>query len=78
MKDGILPIVLSFMKEPNSEIALGIAKNFEYLVSKMNKEILDEKIIKPLLQQLNTNNWRIKCEIINILKGFLVTQTYLS
>ena len=28
MKEGILPIILSFMKESNSEIALGIAKNF--------------------------------------------------
>ena len=44
----------------------------------MNKEALDDKIIKPLLQQLTTNNWRIKCEIIKILKGFLTNQVYLS
>ena len=27
---------------------------------------------------MSTNNWRIKCEIIKILKGFLLDQTYLS
>lgn len=31
-----------------------------------------------MLQQLSTNNWRIKCEIIKILRTFLLDQTYLS
>lgn len=44
----------------------------------MNKEALEDKIIKPLLNQLSTNNWRIKCEIIKILKNFLLDQTYLN
>ena len=66
------------MRDVNSEVALGIAKNFELLASKMNKEALDERIVKPLLQQLTTDNWRVKCEIISILKGFLANQAYLN
>ena len=66
------------MKDVNSEVALGIAINFELLASKMSKDALDEKIVKPLLQQLTTDNWRVKCEIITILKGFLANQTYLN
>lgn len=48
------------------------------LAKKVNKEILDEKIVKPLLQQLTTSNWRAKCEIIDIMKGFLANQVYLN
>lgn len=44
----------------------------------MSKEAFEDKITKPLLAQLNTDNWRIKCEIIDILKTFLITQDYLT
>lgn len=61
MKDSLLPIILNFIREPNNEIALGIAQHFEYLSTRTNKDVLDENIIKPLVQQLTTNNWRNKC-----------------
>jgi len=61
MAECLLPNILNFMKDPNSEVALAVAENFEFLASKMNKDALEDKIIKPLLQQLTTNNWRIKC-----------------
>ena len=44
----------------------------------MTKEALDEKVVRPLLQQLTTTNWRVKCEIIKLLKGFLINQAYLN
>lgn len=61
MCECVLPIILFFIKDTNSEIALGIIKNFQHLASKLNKDVLEEKIIKPLLQQLSTENWRVKC-----------------
>ena len=78
MCECLLPIVMLFIKDPSSEIALGIAKNLEMLTSKLTKEVLDEKIVKPLLQQLATENWRVKCELIEVLKRFLTHQTYLN
>jgi len=71
-------MIFTFIKDPNSEITLSIIKSFEFLASKIPKEVFDEKIIKPLLSQLNTDNWRVKCEILDILKGFLITQNYLN
>ena len=53
-------------------------KSFDYLSTRINKEILDDKIIKPLLQQLMTDNWRIKCQIIEILKNFITNQSFLN
>lgn len=53
-------------------------KSFDYLSTRMNKDILDDKIIKPLLQQLLTDNWRIKCQIIDILKSFIANQSFLN
>ena len=49
MTECILPNILAFMNDPNSEVALAVAENFEFLASKMNKETLEEKIINPLL-----------------------------
>lgn len=54
MLECVLPIVMFFIKDTNSEIALGIIKNFDYLSSKLTKDILEDKIINPLLQQLST------------------------
>ncbi len=53
-------------------------KSFDYLSTRINKDILDDKIIKPLLQQLLTDNWRIKCQIIDILKNFITNQSFLN
>lgn len=53
-------------------------KNLDLLTTKITKEILDDKIVKPLLQQLATDNWRVKCEIIDVLKQFLTHQTFLN
>ena len=44
----------------------------------MNKEVFQEKIFKPLLQQLATDNWRVKCQIIEILKTFIYKQIHLN
>jgi len=78
MNDSLLPIIFGFIKDPNSEISLGVVKSFDYLSTRMTRELLEEKIIKPLLQQLGTDNWRNKCQIIEILRGFLVSQAYLT
>lgn len=78
MNEWVLPIIFGFIKDPNSEISLGVMKSFDYLSTKMNKEVLDDKIIKPLLQQLLTDNWRIKCQIIDILKTFIANQSFLN
>lgn len=53
-------------------------KSFDYLSTRMSKDLLDDKIIKPLLQQLLTDNWRIKCQIIDILKSFITNQSFLN
>lgn len=53
-------------------------KSFDYLSTRMSKDVLDDKIIKPLLQQLLTDNWRIKCQIIDILKSFITSQSFLN
>jgi hypothetical protein len=37
MAECLLPNILGFMKDPNSEVALAVAENFEFLASKMNK-----------------------------------------
>lgn len=78
MNEWLLPIIFGFIKDANSEISLGVMKSFDYLSAKMNKDILDEKIVKPLLQQLLTDNWRIKCQIIDILKTFITSPAFLS
>ena len=44
----------------------------------MNKEVFQEKIFKPLLQQLATDNWRVKCQIIEILRTFIYKQIHLN
>jgi len=31
-----------------------------------------------LLQQLTTDNWRVKCQIIEIIKGFIYKEAHLS
>jgi hypothetical protein len=49
------------MKDQNSEIAIGIVKHFDFLSARMSKDVIEDKIIKPLLQQLNSSSWRIKC-----------------
>ena len=41
MTECIIPIIMNFMKDANSEVALGIAQNFEVLATKMSKEVLD-------------------------------------
>jgi hypothetical protein len=74
----LLPIIFGFIKDPNSEISLGVMRSFEYLSARMSKEALEEKIIRPLLQQLTTDNWRIKCQIIEILKSFISSQSFLT
>lgn len=53
-------------------------RSFDYLASKMSKEAFEDKIVKPLLQQLLTDNWRIKCQIIEVLKTFINTPTLLT
>lgn len=78
MNEWLLPIIFGFIKDPNSEISLGVMKSFDYLSTRINKDILDDKIIKPLLQQLLTDNWRIKCQIIDILKNFITNQSFLN
>ncbi len=78
MSEWLLPIIFSFIKDSNSEISLGVMRSFDYLATRMSKDILEEKIIKPLLQQLQTDNWRIKCQIIDILKTFIATPTFLN
>ena len=37
MAECIIPIIMNFMKDANSEVALGIAQNFEVLATKMSK-----------------------------------------
>lgn len=44
----------------------------------MSRDVLDDKIIKPLLQQLGTDNWRIKCQILEVLKGVIQNPAFLS
>lgn len=78
MNEWLLPIIFGFIKDSNSEISLGVMKSFDYLSAKMNKDLLDDKIVKPLLQQLLTDNWRIKCQIIDILKTFITSPAFLS
>lgn len=41
MNEWLLPIIFGFIKDPNSEISLGVMKSFDYLSTRMNKEILD-------------------------------------
>lgn len=78
MNEWLLPIIFGFIKDTNSEISLGVMKSFDYLSAKMSKDLLEEKIVKPLLQQLQTDNWRIKCQIIDILKTFIISPVFLS
>jgi hypothetical protein len=78
MNELLLPIIFSFIKDPNSEISLGVMRSFDILSTKMSKDALEEKIIKPLLQQLSTDNWRIKCQILEILKSFTSNQSFLN
>lgn len=78
MNESIFPIIFSFIRDANSEISIGIIKSYDYLIKKMNKEIFEDKIFKPLLQQLTTDNWRVKCQIIDILKTFIYKEIYLT
>ena len=78
MNEALLPMIFAFIRDPNSEISLGVVRSFDYLAARMSRELLEEKIIRPLLVQLGTDNWRNKCHIIEILRGFLVAQTYLN
>lgn len=78
MNEWLLPIIFGFIKDTNSEISLGVMRSFDFLATRMSKDILEDKIIKPLLQQLQTDNWRIKCQIIDILKTFITTPTFLN
>lgn len=41
MNEWLLPIIFGFIKDPNSEISLGVMKSFDYLSTRMNKEVLD-------------------------------------
>jgi hypothetical protein len=40
MNDCLLPIIFTFIKDPNSEISLGVVKSFDYLSTRMGREVL--------------------------------------
>lgn len=40
LNDCLLPIIFTFIKDPNSEISLGVVRSFDYLSTRMSRETL--------------------------------------
>lgn len=41
MNEWLLPIIFGFIKDANSEISLGVMRSFDYLATRMSKDILE-------------------------------------
>lgn len=71
-----MPLIFTFIK--NNELALGIIKNFESMAKKLSSDVIEQKILNPLASQFTTDNWRIKCRMIELLGNVINNLLFLN
>ncbi len=47
-------------------------------MKKFSPDIIEAKILTPLVNQLNTENWRVKCQLIELMAGFISNSLFLN
>jgi len=48
------------------------------MTKKISSDILEEKILNPLVNQFNTENWRVKCQLIELLGSVINSSVFLT
>lgn len=76
INEELLPLIFSFMK--SNDLAIGIIKSFETLTKKFTSDMIEEKILTPLVTQLNTEDWKTKCQLIDLLNGVISNSFFLN
>ncbi len=47
-------------------------------MKKFSADLIEEKILTPLVIQLNTDNWKTKCQLIELLTGVISNSIFLN
>lgn len=47
-------------------------------MKKISPEIIEDKILTPLFIQLNTDDWKIKCQLIDLLTSVISYSLFLN
>ncbi len=47
-------------------------------MKKFPADLIEEKILTPLVIQLNTDNWKTKCQLIELLSGVISNSFFLN
>ncbi len=76
INEELLPIILTFLK--SNDLAVGVLKNFEILTKKFSSEVIEQKILTPLVSQLSTDDWKAKCVLIDLLTGVISNSFFLN
>lgn len=59
-------------------MAVGVLENFQILTKKFTPDMVEDKILNPLFAQLNTEDWKIKCQLIDLLNVVVSNSVFLN